>query len=49
LVKALTSKLDDHASARVRVILMNGLESEALRFPHACARMNQGYNWRSQA
>jgi hypothetical protein len=24
----------------VRVILMNGIESEALRFSHACARMN---------
>jgi hypothetical protein len=35
------SKLDDDAFTRVRVILMNGIESEALRFSHACARMNR--------
>jgi hypothetical protein len=35
------SKLDDDAFTRVRVILMNGIESEALRFQHACARMNR--------
>jgi hypothetical protein len=29
------SKLDDDAFTRVRVILMNGIESEALRFSHA--------------
>jgi hypothetical protein len=34
------SKLDDDAFTRVRVILMNGLESEMNRFLHACARMN---------
>ncbi|HUQ04130.1 MAG TPA: hypothetical protein VM261_16640 [Kofleriaceae bacterium] len=34
------SKLDDDAFTRVRVILMNGIESEALRFSHSCARMN---------
>src|SRR4051794_3828818 len=34
------SKLDDDAFTRVRVILMNGVESEAVRFSHACARMN---------
>src|SRR3954464_1422207 len=34
------SKLDDDAFTRVRVILMNGIESEAVRFQHACARMN---------
>ena len=34
------SKLDDDAMTRVRIILMNGIESEALRFSHACARMN---------
>ena len=34
------SKLNDDAYTRVRVILMNGIESEALRFSHACARMN---------
>jgi len=32
--------LTDDAFTRVRVILMNGIESEALRFSHACARMN---------
>jgi hypothetical protein len=35
------SKLDDDAFTRVRVILMNGIESEALRFSHACSRMNR--------
>jgi hypothetical protein len=35
------SKLDDDAYTRVRVILMNGIELEALRFSHACARMNR--------
>jgi hypothetical protein len=35
------SKLNDDAFTRVRVILMNGIESEALRFGHACARMNR--------
>lgn len=35
------SKLDDDAFTKVRVILMNGIESEALRFGHACARMNR--------
>ncbi|MGH7766322.1 MAG: hypothetical protein ACREQP_02615 [Candidatus Binatia bacterium] len=41
LVQVPTSKLDDDAFTRVRVILMNGIESEALRFQHACARMNK--------
>jgi hypothetical protein len=35
------SKLNDDAFTRVRVILMNGIESEALRFGHSCARMNR--------
>ena len=35
------SKLDDDAFTRVRVILMNGIETEALRFSHAAARMNR--------
>lgn len=35
------SKLDNDAFTRVRVILMNGIESEALRFSHSCARMNK--------
>jgi len=32
------SKLDDDAFTRVRIILMNGIESEALRFQHVFAR-----------
>jgi len=36
------SKLDDDAMTRVRVILMNGIELEAVRFSHAFARMNRG-------
>jgi hypothetical protein len=40
LVQPPYSKLDDDAFTRVRTILMNGIESEALRFGHACARMN---------
>ena len=41
IVRAPTSKLNDDAFTRVRIILMNGIESEALRFQHACARMNK--------
>jgi hypothetical protein len=40
LVQKPISKLDDDAFTRVRIILMNGIEHEALRFSHACARMN---------
>ena len=40
LVQAPISKLDDDAFTRVRVILMNGVEHEVLRFSHAAARMN---------
>lgn len=35
------SKLDDDAFTRVRVILMNGIETEALRFQHMAARMSR--------
>jgi len=35
------SKLDDDAFTRVRVILMNGIELEALRFQHMAARMSR--------
>jgi rubrerythrin len=42
LVQPPYSKLDDDAFTRVRVILLNGIESEAIRFQHACARMNDG-------
>ena len=41
IVGAPSSKLNDDALTRVRIILMNGIESEALRFQHACARMNK--------
>ncbi len=34
------SKLNIDAFTRVRIILMNGIESETIRFSHACARMN---------
>ena len=34
------SKLDDDAFTRVRIILMNGLETDALRNKHGWARMN---------
>jgi hypothetical protein len=40
MVRVPYSKLDDDAFTRVRVILMNGIESEALRFSHAFARMS---------
>jgi hypothetical protein len=40
LVQKPISKLDDDAFTRVRVILMNGLEMEAIRFQHAAARFN---------
>jgi rubrerythrin len=40
MVQKPISKLDDDAYTRVHIILMNGLEMEALNFSHACARMN---------
>src|SRR3954471_2719044 len=40
LVQTPYSKLDDDAFTRVRVILMNGIEAESLRFKHMCARFN---------
>jgi rubrerythrin len=39
LVQRPISKLDADAFTRVRIILMNGIESEAVRFGHACARL----------
>ncbi|WP_028102895.1 hypothetical protein [Pseudoduganella violaceinigra] len=42
LVQPTVSKLDDDAFTRVRIILMNGIETEALRFGHAAARVNAG-------
>jgi rubrerythrin len=41
MVQKPISKLDDEAFTRVRIILMNGIETEALRFGHLCARMNK--------
>ncbi len=35
------SKLDDDALTRVRIILMNGIEIEALRFQHIAQRMSR--------
>ena len=43
IVRVPTSKLDDDAFTRVRIILMNGIESEAVRFQHACARMKKEF------
>jgi hypothetical protein len=40
LVRLPLSKLDDDAFTRVRVLLLNGIEAESVRFQHACARMN---------
>src|SRR3569832_703579 len=40
LVQKPISKLDDKTFTRVRIILMNGIENEALRFGHAAARFN---------
>lgn len=41
IVKEPISKLNDDAFTRVRVILMNGIELEAIKFSHSCARMNK--------
>jgi hypothetical protein len=41
LVGAPISKLDNDAFTRVRIILMNGIESEQNRFLHALARKNR--------
>jgi hypothetical protein len=41
LVQKPISKMNVDAFTRVRIILMNGIESEALRFSHSCARMNK--------
>lgn len=35
------SKMNVDAFTRVRIILMNGIESETIRFSHSCARMNK--------
>ncbi|PWF48761.1 hypothetical protein [Massilia glaciei] len=41
MVQKPISKLDDDAFTRVRIILTNGIELEALRFGHMAARFNQ--------
>ncbi len=41
LVREPVSKLDSDAFTKVRIILLNGMEHESLRFSHACARMNK--------
>lgn len=41
IVQEPISKLDNDAFTRVRIILLNGIENEALRFSHACSRMNR--------
>jgi hypothetical protein len=41
MVRVPVSKLDDDAFTKVRIILMNGIEAEQLRFKHVCARMNR--------
>src|SRR5688572_6986447 len=41
MVRTPISKLDDDAFTRVRIILMNGIELEAIRFQHSFARMNK--------
>lgn len=41
LVRTPISKLNDDAFSRVRIILMNGIESNQNRFLHAAARMNR--------
>jgi rubrerythrin len=38
-----TSKLNDDAFTRVRIILMNGIEAEAVAFLHSMARHNLSY------
>jgi hypothetical protein len=40
MVQKPISKLDDDAFTRVRIILMNGVETEAIRFSHLAARVN---------
>src|SRR3954462_5740294 len=37
------SKLDDDAFTRVRIILMHGIETDALRFKHIAARLHGGH------
>jgi len=41
MVRQPISKLDNDAFTRMRIILMSGIELEALRFQHIAARMNE--------
>ena len=41
MVRSPTSKLDDDAMTRVRIILMNGVEASAIRSQHAFSRANR--------
>jgi len=41
MVRVPVSKLDDDAFTTVRIILMNGIESEQLRFEHVCGRLHR--------
>jgi hypothetical protein len=41
LVQKPISKMNVDAFTRIRIILMNGIESETIRFSHSCARMNK--------
>jgi hypothetical protein len=41
MVRVPVSKLDDDAFTKVRIVLMNGIESEQLRFKHVCGRFNR--------
>lgn len=41
MVQQPVSKLNDDAFTKIRIILMNGIELEALRFGHNCARFNR--------
>jgi hypothetical protein len=42
MVRPVLGKLDSDAFTRVRVLLMSGLEAEAVRFAHAAARLYRG-------
>lgn len=43
VVRQPISKLNDDAFTRVRIIVMNGLELEAIQFKRACSRMNKEF------
>jgi hypothetical protein len=41
MVRVPVSQLDDDAFTNVRIVLMNGIESEQLRFKHLCGRLSE--------